>query len=29
MGCRFLLQRIFLIQGTNLRLLHGKQILYH
>ena len=31
-GCHFLLQGIFLTQGLNphlLRLLHGRQILYH
>ena len=27
--CRFLLQRIFLTQGSNLSLLHCRQILYH
>ena len=29
MGCHFLLQGIFLIQGSNLSLLLGRQILYH
>ena len=28
-GCHFLLQQIFPTQGTNLRLLHGRWILYH
>ena len=28
-GCHFLLQRIFLTQGSNLRLLLGRRILYH
>ena len=28
-GCLFLLQGIFLTQGSNLGLLHGRQILYH
>ena len=28
-GCHFLLQRIFLTQGSNLHLLHCGQILYH
>ena len=28
-GCQFLLQRIFLIQGSNLGLPHCRQILYH
>ena len=28
-GCHFLLQRIFLIQGSNLGLLHRRRILYH
>ena len=29
MGCHALLQRIFLTQGSNLGLLHCRQILYH
>jgi len=29
MGCHFLLQGLFLIQGLNPGLLHYKQILYH
>ena len=29
MGCRFLLQGIFLTQGSNPHLLHCRQILYH
>ena len=29
MGCHFLLQGIFPIQGSNLHLLFGKRILYH
>ena len=29
MGCHFLLQEIFLTQGSNPRLLHCRQILYH
>ena len=28
-GCHFLLQEIFPTQGLNLRLLQGRQILYH
>ena len=28
-GCHFLLQEIFLTQGSNLGLLHCRQILYH
>ena len=28
-GCHFLLQGIFLTQGSNLHLLLGRQILYH
>ena len=28
-GCHFLLQEIFLTQGSNLRLLHCRWILYH
>ena len=28
-GCHFLLQRVFLTQGSNLRLLHHIRILYH
>ena len=28
-GCHFLLQEIFLIQGLNLGLLHCRQMLYH
>ena len=28
-GCHFLLQEIFLTQGLNLGLLHGRQMLYH
>ena len=28
-GCHFLLQRIFLTQGSNLGLLHCRQTLYH
>ena len=28
-GCHFLLQGIFPTQGSNLHLLHGRQILYH
>ena len=28
-GCHFLLQRIFLTQGSNLGLLHFRQFLYH
>ena len=29
MGCHFLLQGIFLTQGSNLGLLHCRQMLYH
>ena len=29
MGCHFLIQGIFLTQGSNLCLLHDRQILYH
>ena len=29
MGCHFLLQGIFLTQGSNLGFLHCRQILYH
>ena len=29
MGCHFILQRIFLTQGSNPGLLHSRQILYH
>ena len=29
MGCHFLLQGIFLTQGSSLRLLHCRQVLYH
>ena len=28
-GCHFLLQEIFLTQGSNPRLLLGRQVLYH